>query len=323
MIKTLLKLRDIIVFSAIIFFVFLLIVNDKFTTLTLEGIKTYYLTLFPSLFPYLFLTSLLTLTKGAGKVAKLISPFFEKVFNVSGACGYAYLMGVVSGYPIGSIMIAEFKKQNLISDTEAERASCLCATSSPSFVINVVGGLCFNSVKLGAFLYLGHLLSSIIVGLIFSNYKKEYVLTRKQFCVKQSDNVISESITSAVNSALFVGGFITLFYLLTEILYTLGVFNLPIKLLSRLLGNTYLAKGVVFALFETTKGFKILASIPISRLTFCTGSFLIGFSGLSIIMQCISPLKTAKIKTAPHLFSKFVSAVLNLIFSFIFSLWLF
>ncbi len=323
MIKALLKIKDYLVFFAVMFFVFLLLSNDKFTSLTLEGVKTYYLTLFPSLFPFLFLTSLLTLTNGAGKVAKFISPFFEKVFNVSGACGYAYLMGVFSGFPIGSIMIAEFKKQNLISDIEAERASCLCATASPSFVINVVGGFCFDSAKLGVYLYVGHLLSSIILGLLFSRYKKEKVITRKEFSVKQSDNVISESITSAVNSALFVGGFITLFYLLTEILYTLGALNLPINILTLLLGDKNLAKSVVFALFETTKGFKILASNKASRLTFCVGSFLLGFSGLSIIMQCISPLKSAKIKTAPHLFSKLVSAVLNLIFSFIFSLWLF
>ena len=323
MIKALIKIKDFALFFILLFFAILLAVNKSFTMLTIEGVKTYFATLFPSLFPYLFISSLLSLTNGAGKIAKLLSPFFNKVFNVSGACGYAYLISIISGYPIGSIMVSEFKKQNLISEVEAERASALCSTSSPSFIINVVGGYCFNNVKIGLLLYLSHILSSLFIGVIFSRYKKDNKSNNFNFTIKQTDNVISEAITSSINSALFVGGFITLFYLFTEILYNIGILNLPIGFLTLIFKDSELAKATIFGLFESTKGFKFLSMLPKNRLSYCVSSFLLGFSGLSIIMQSTSSLKRAKIKTAPFLFSKVLSAVLNLIFSLIFSLLLF
>lgn len=324
MIKKLIKIKDYFPFLLIVFFATCLAFERSFSAFTIEGIKMYFLTLFPSLFPYLFVTAMLSFVKGGDIISKFISPFFSRVFKVNGACGYAYFISLISGYPVGAITVSRLKKNNQISEAEAVRASILCSTSSPSFIITVVGAICFNSTMVGLFLFLAHFLSSITVGLIFSRYKKDIPPTPLTFDEKiTTDNFIYDGIISTVNSALFVGGLVTLFYVFTEILYTLGILSLPINLLSCLIADKELSKAIVFGLFETTKGIKLLSLIKPSSLTFCVCSFLCGFSGLSVILQSVCYLKTAKIKTAPYLLSKIFSAVLNLFYSFIFSLLLF
>ena len=46
-------------------------------------------------------------------------------------------------------------------------------------------------------------------------------------------------------------------------------------------------------------------------------SFIVGFGGLSVILQSIAYLKKAKIKTAPFLFGKILTAFVNFIVGFI------
>ncbi len=284
----------------------------------------YFLTLFPSLFPYVFITTLLSFMKTTGKIAKSLSPLTSKVFKVNGGVGYCYLMSLISGCPVGAMLVSNLRLENIISQTEGERGSALCSTYSPSFLITVVGAFCFSSVKLGLFLFLSHLISSFIIGLIFSMYKKDdFPSPFFAISQKKTDNFLYDGIVSSINSVTFVGGIITLFYLFTEILFSLGILNLPIALFAKILGNEEVAKALIFGLFETTKGIKVISSLPPSRQTFLVASFLCGFSGASVILQSLAYLKRAKIKTAPFIFSKIISAVLNLTFSFIFSLLLF
>ncbi len=323
MIKSLTKIKDFIPVFIACFFLVIISSNKGLSTYTVEGIKMYFATLFPTLFPYLFITTLLSFMRGTGKLIKKLSPIFSKVFKVNGACGYAYIMSLLSGYPVGSMLICELREQNLISEKEAENGAVLCSTSSPSFLIMVIGELCFSSTLLGLFLYLAHLLSSLSVGLIFCRRGKCSPSKFTELSLKKTDNVLYDSIVSSVNSILFVGGLITLFYLFTEILFSLGFLRPLSSLLSLILGNSEVSLAVTFGLFETTKGIKCLSLLPPSRLVFCVSAFLCGFSGVCVILQSIAYLKKAKIKTAPFLLSKATSAVFSLIYSFIFSLLLF
>ena len=129
---------------------------------------------------------------------------------------------------------------------------------------------------------------------------------------------------SAVISILVVGGLITVFYLITEILTTLGVLTPLVNLLVQLLGDKNIAEGIVYGLFECTKGLKALSGAGINFFTLPICAALCGFGGLSVIAQSVSYLKSAKIKTAPFILAKLTMAVigfiLGLILSFIFGI---
>jgi len=131
------------------------------------------------------------------------------------------------------------------------------------------------------------------------------------------DNVLYESTYSAVISILVVGGLITIFYLLTEMLLSYGVLNPIINFFNLFIGDRAVAKGFTLGLIEYTRGLKQLASSGIDARGLSISAFLLGFSGLSIIAQSVAYLKKAKIKTAAFFLGKILSAVLGLFYGFI------
>ena len=135
---------------------------------------------------------------------------------------------------------------------------------------------------------------------------------------KKTDNLLYESVYSAVISVLIVGGLITMFFLFTQALLRLELLTPVINLLDKILGKN-LGKGFVLGVFECTRGIKTIAENGITILALPLCAFLSGFGGLCIITQSIAYLKKAKIKTTYFILSKIVSAVLNFIFGLIIS----
>lgn len=321
MIKIFRRCLSIITFCALIYFSLILALNKDFSYLTIDGIKLWLAFVVPSLFPYFFITAILSSMSITSKLSKLVSPLTKKMFNVNGAVGYAFFMSLISGYPVGAKIVCDLKESGVISESESVRASALCSTSSPMFLIGSVGALMLNNIRLGIILFISHLLSALLIGIIFSFYKrkdkpKDTALLKSQ----KIDNFLYENAYSSVISLLVVGAIITIFYILSNLLFSLNLLSPIIYLLSLVLGDIDLSKGLVFGLFECTQGLKILSSASTFNLPLC--AFVCGFSGISIIMQSLAYLKKAKIKTAPFLLSKILSAVLNSLFCFIFCLFL-
>ena len=107
--------------------------------------------------------------------------FYAVVFNINGAVGYALFISLISGYPIGAKTVADLKNSNALNDTEAVRASAVCSTSSPMFLIGSVGSIMFNDKRFGLSLFLCHVFSVLINGFFFSFYKRKEKNTAKPF----------------------------------------------------------------------------------------------------------------------------------------------
>lgn len=320
MLKKLNAVFEVFVFVFLMLSAALIAVNDKIALSFFDGIKLFIACILPSILPYFFITTVLSSLKITGKIANKFSPLMNKCFNQQGIVSYALFMSVLSGYPMGAKIISDLKKDNLLTDTEAVRAFALCSTSSPVFTIGSVGAIMFNNVKFGVLLFCCNFLSAITVGVIFSFYKrKETPKTSHSIKPLNADNLILDSVMGGVTSALTVGGIITLFYMFTEILLTLNLLNPLLFILKTIFKSETLSKGVTLGLFESTKGLKILSSTP-CFLSLPLSATLIGFGGLSVIMQSLIFIKNAKIKTAPFLTAKILGAVISFIFGIIFSL---
>lgn len=316
-------------FFSFAFFAFLiaisiiLAVDKAYSMVVLEGIKMWIFLVLPSLFPYFFITSCLSNLKSTQKIANFFSPLSKKLFNVSGAVGYAYFMSLLSGYPVGAKIISDLKEKKVISEPESTRAAALCSTSSPMFLLGSVGNIMFNNSLFGFLLFLSHIISSIFIGIIFSFYRrKEKINNPSHFSPALSDNILYESTYSAIISALIVGGMITIFYLLTEVLLAFNILSPFVNLLSFIFNDDNLGLGFSLGIFECTKGLKTISNSGILFLSLPITCSLCGFGGISILMQSLAYLKKAKIKIAPFVFSKILSAILNFLigcaFSFLF-----
>ena len=324
MIKILKKpkaITEIAVFSALLLLAIMLSTNKKYQTAVLDGIMLWAAAVLPALFPYLVITSIVSSLKITATISNALSPLTTKLFNVNGNVGYALFLSIMCGYPVGAKCVSELKTRKLIGDSESVRASALCSSSSPVFLMCSVGNLTFGNPLFGLLLFVTHFLSALTVGFIFSFYHR-YEPPKKttDFSnANKSENVLYDSVYSAVISVLVVGGIITLFYLLTEMLSDIGALKILSELFYLFTKNKCVSVGISSGIFECTKGIKILASCGISLFTLPITAAICGFGGISVIMQSVAYLKKAKIKTATFIFSKTLAAIINFILGLILS----
>ena len=243
-----------------------------------------------------------------------------RAFNLPGIVSYALFTSLVSGFPVGAKIVSDLKNNDLITETESVRASALCSTASPAFVICGIGAA-FSSSRFGIALFFTHFFSSIIIGIIFSFYKRKEKPAKKAREKaenrKTADNILYECAYSAVISVLVVGGIITVFYVVTELLSLIGALTPIVGALTALTGDESAAKGLVFGMFECTKGIYALKAAGATKTAFVLAAAIIGFGGLSVIFQSLAYLKSAKIKTAPFILSKILGAAVNAMLAFV------
>ena len=181
-----------------------------------------------------------------------------------------------------------------------------------------------------------HYLGSISVGLLFRNYGKESLSNKKSSLKTNVLNTINNrykddrgffffflsAIFNGVNTLLSIGGFVIVF---SVVFFLFSLFNI-ISLISSILyvplslfGVTKeLCHAFISGLFEITIGCDRISSVLSTPevLRASLSSFLIGFSGLSILAQCCNFIAKTDISTKIYIFSKFLHGSLASIFTF-------
>ena len=320
-IKTRSKIFEYFLFFSLISFAAVLTVGERYHKVVSDGVLLWAAVIVPSLFPYFFITAVLSSLSVTEKIALRFSFFTKKVFNTGGITSYAFIMSLLSGFPVGAKLVSELYSLGCISETEALRASSFCATASPVFLISVVGKIMFDNVLFGVCLFAANLLSALFSGVLLAFYKrKEKPLDKYSAFFTASKNLLYDSVLSGVTSVLCVGGIIVIFYLLTEVLCVLKIIA-PVKwLFSIVLGDKGLGSAAAEGLIECTRGLKTLSLGGIKFLSLPVAAATVGFGGFSVIAQSMAFLKKAKIKTAAFVLIKLLTAVIGFVFGIIFSL---
>lgn len=311
------------ILTIVIFAVMLLIISNpnRYTSGTVEGLKLFFYKVFPGLFPFMLLTKLLTELGVLFKVTGKFDRVSRKVFGTPGISLYAFLMSIISGYPIGARIICDLYQKGMITEEDARKMSVFCTTSGPIFVIGTIGSFMFKNYTFGVILYVSHILSSIALGILY-----HLITSRKKVenssCYtpviefKKRQNIMAECVTSTINSLFVVGAYITLFYLLTELLESLKVFDFIINILAGFGANSGYSKGIIYGILEVTRGAQELSFIgdPIALALTCS---VLSFSGFSIIMQSMAFLRETKIKTHKFILTKILHALLSALLCYI------
>lgn len=323
--KKSLKLKRTLKLTFILSIVFLIVAlaifPDKYSKSTYRGVLLWATSVMPSLLPYFFLTAILTKTNSLSKITYRFTPVTKKLFRLNGISLYAFFMSVLSGYPVGSKITADLYEKKLINDGEAKRLSLLCSTSGPLFIIGAVGVNMFFSKQVGFILYVAHVLSAILTALIFRNKFEPPSAGNYLLLYEKSDNALYECVYSSVVSVLVVGGFVSVFYVISEILSDFYILHPLIKLFSVILTpfsplgeeSTALTVGLI----EFTKGAKALSLIGTTSLTVSLSSFVITFGGISAILQSLAFLKSARVSARFFVFGKLIQAVISFILCYL------
>lgn len=312
--------KKITVIIVVFIMVCLIIYPERYVSSAKKGIELWAINVLPALFPFFFLTLLLTKIGDLTPIIKPMQPLTERVFRCNGISFYVFVMSVISGYPVGARLISELYKEGKISKAEATRTATFCSTSGPVFVIGTVGTVMFENKTAGVIAFVSHILSAVICGIIFSRNGDFEKRTFNLSANKKTDNVLYECVYSSVLSILAVGGFICLFYILAQILSDFKLLYLPEVLLSKCFFKASdaptLSHGLVCGFIESTLGCKILSSYP-SCLSVSLACAVISFGGLSIIFQSLIFLSQAKINVKLFLLSKILQTFISFAICFL------
>lgn len=148
------------------FLVFICMFPSLCVSGALDGIDTALNIVVPSLFPFFVVSKMFILSGGASFFGRFLNGFMKCLFNVSGNGASSFVIGIVSGYPVGAMTVCETYGRGEISKDEAQNLIGFCNNSGPSFLIGAVGCAMLGSREIGFALYLIHVLSAITVGVI-------------------------------------------------------------------------------------------------------------------------------------------------------------
>lgn len=123
----------------IAFTVCLVIFSKENLSATKNGLLLWANSVVPALLPFFIATELLSHTSIVTSIGKLLNKYMRPIFNVPGIGAYAFIMGIISGYPVGAKIVTEFRNNGMCSKAEAERLLAFTNNSGPLFIIGTVG----------------------------------------------------------------------------------------------------------------------------------------------------------------------------------------
>ena len=288
-------------FLSIIFACLLLINPSPCIASAKNGLNISLYLVLPSLFPFAVISSYIA---GNLTIPKAVSKIFFKLFNIGQGSVIPLILGLISGFPVGAVLVSDMLKEKRLTADEASYLLPFCNALSPLFVIGVLGGGMLGSYKLGYFLYIIHLISLLLVAFLLKNNAP----FKKNTGINKSNKT---SFTAAIDKGIFamlnVSACIIFFSVVLSMIKELGIFEIFGQFSSVLYGAVELTNGL---------NFLTLSDLPM-RLKISLASFLCGFSGICIYLQVHSAVKNTKVSLSKYLIFKLLIGITAFLISWL------
>lgn len=317
----------IIIFCS--FILCLVLFSSSNLTSAKEGLLLWVNSVVPTLFPFFVATELLNHTNFIPMLGKYLNKFMRPIFKVPGEGAYAFLMGLISGYPVGAKIVCHLREKGLCTKDEGERMLAFTNNSGPLFIVGTVGISLFNSQTVGIILLVTHILACITVGILFGFMKKEdkvkwdrYSINTRQKDEKTLGGILGDSIKNAISTILMIGGFVVIFSIIISILNNSHILEIISKVISPVITsigiNAEFVKPVLAGLIELTNGVKLVseASIANYNLSIILSAFLLGFGGVSILLQVSSIVAKTDLSMKKYVFGKLLQGIIASVYVF-------
>lgn len=304
---------------------FALVINpEKYTFVSLNGITTWSTILVPALFPFFVFSSLFGKTEIVKYLSKKSSKLTNVLFNCPGKSGYIYLISIMSGYPVGSKLVADLYMSGQISKGQAFRTTSFTSNSGPMFILGTVGIGFLGSATAGYIMLLSHAIGAVINGLIYRKFRLWDNETKtNNFIHVDEKTSINDTMWNSIFPILIIGAFVCLFFIISQIAIDIKLFY-PLEIIFEKFGvEKEVTDSFLSGLLEITKGTKDISSTNLSlTLKTIISCFIISFGGIATFFQGYAFLEKIGIskrffiiqKTAHALFATAVCVILSLIF---------
>lgn len=328
-----------------LFLMFLIIFSRSNIFAVQNGLSLWAKNVIPSLLPFFIATELLNYTNLPYYLGKLTNKFMKPLFNIPGEGSYAFIMGIVSGYPTGAKIVNKFYEENICTKKEAERMLAFTNNSGPLFIIGTIGISLFGNTAIGIILFITHIFACLTVGIIFgilskksskSNKNNTYMHNKnyldddnnltlhsnylpKSYNLSDLGTILSTSINNAISTILLIGGFIVLFSIIISIINNLNITIYFGELLQLLHIPSGFANCILTGLLELTNGVNAVSCLHIKNISYqiVITSFLLGFAGISIFLQIFSIVSKNNLSMKPYLVGKLLQGIFASIYTYL------
>lgn len=300
-----------------------------------SGLTLWATSVVPSLFPFFVATELLMHTNIVNFLGRILNKYMKPLFNIRGEGSFAFVMGLISGYPIGAKIATNFRKNNICTKEECERLLSFTNNSGPLFIIGTVGILMFKNSTIGFLLFITHILACLTVGILFRFWKKNSKNESKiinsninnyknNVNISNLGEVLAESINSSISTLLLIGGFVVLFSSIISICKSSGILDIIEFLFTPLFDfinlNSSFIKPLFTGLLEITNGINTISNIACKKLSvnIIFSAFLLGFGGISVLLQVFSITSKSDLSIKPYIYGKLLQGIFASLYTYIF-----
>lgn len=333
------KLKTIVLAIAVIALAFVMIKFPKDAyEASIRGLDMWWEIVFPSLLPF-FITAELLLSFGVVRLlGVLFEPVMRPIFKVPGAGSFAWILGMVSGYPTGAKITARLRQEKQLTRIEAERLTSFTNASSPLFIVAALSVGFLGDAKLGLLIAVCHYAGNVFVGIIMRWYGVRQEKEQNKMRLNQQNGlvlhalkemhrarikdkrafgeILGDAVLNSVKTLLMVGGFIILFSVLSKLLFLVHftpILAAGLHIIFRILQlPVELALPFISGIMEITVGASMISKESIDPLfaVIVVISFILGFNGLSIHAQVASILADTDIRYFPYFIGRILHAII-------------
>lgn len=299
-----LKAKNLIFsFLALLFISGILLFPDICISAAKDGLNLSLYLILPSLFPFAVISSYIS-TKS--ELPNPIRKTLSKFLNLSENAVMPFILGLISGYPIGAVLTAEAVKSGKISVEEGNHLLPFCNACGPLFLIGVAGGGMFGSYKYGYFLLLIQTISIFLSVLIF-RFSTPHISQCRKSETKTPKYALVSALDKSIGSIFHVFSAVIFFSVVCAQIRLTGIFE-----------NLFPVSSIGYGIIEVTNGLNRLAlsDIPI-KLKLSLASALCGFSGLCILIQVQSAVQGTNIKIRKYILFKLVISAISFVLSWV------
>ena len=292
----------------------------------------------PSLFPFFVATELLMHTNIITLLGHYLNIYMKPLFNIRGEGAFAFIMGIISGNPVGAKIATNLREHNICSKEECERLLSFTNNSGPLFIIGTVGILMYRNTIIGILLFFTHLLACITVGFIFRYWKKDkntfdtnnthnlkkHNNQNQYACLSNLGEILAQSITNSISTILLIGGFVVIFSSIISILKASGILNSLVTIISPLFQllhiDTNFIQGILTGFLEITNGISVISSVACKKISIniIFTAFLLGFGGISVLLQVWSIVSKSDLSIKPYIYGKLLHGTFAALYTFLF-----
>jgi len=301
-------MKKAITYLSVISLIILLIVRGSDVVLyTHNALSICYEMIIPTLFPFFICSGILIYSGFCESLSKLFRPLMKPLFGINPSGSAAFILGIISGYPLGAITVCQLYQSSYLSKNESERLLAFCNNSGPLFILCSVGTGLFYDIKIGILLYISHFLSAVTVGIILKLVSKP-IYNPAVGDIKSEEKSIGEifsvSLNNSIQSILTVCGAVVFFSVVSSLILD----YIP----------DFKLKSVLYAILEFASGNSHIAKSSADIITkLILSSITIGFAGICVHIQVLGAVASYGLKMRTYIIGKILHGAISGLYTYI------